>query len=244
MSRRAKAYAEVPPQELAQSAVRYAPLVRRLAFQIASRLPPNVDLDDLIQEGMMGLLDAIKRYEPRPGLNFEAYARIRITGAIYDSCRENDILPRNQRDKISELERAVHRLEQELGRSPTEQEVAQACDLTMEQYHESLDNAIGITAIDDVHESLLPASDDANPEQITAFKQMSKKLGELIHKLPERERLVIALHYQEDLSFREVAYVLDLTPGRISQLHSQAMLRIRASISADQALDATLGANR
>ena len=124
--------------------MQYVPLVRRLAFQIASRLPPNVDLDDLIQEGMMGLLDAIKRYEPRPGLNFEAYARFRITGAIYDSCRENDVLPRNQRDKLSELERAMRRLEQELGRSPTDQEVADFCELSIEQYQSLVSPAASI----------------------------------------------------------------------------------------------------
>lgn len=100
MSARKNAYAQSTALDPAESVTQYAPLVRKLAFQIASRLPPNVDLDDLIQEGMMGLLDAVKRYEPRPGLNFEAYARFRITGAIYDSCRENDILPRNQRDKL------------------------------------------------------------------------------------------------------------------------------------------------
>ena len=232
MRHQKKAYSSATT-ELHGSVMQYVPLVRRLAFQIASRLPPNVDLDDLIQEGMMGLLDAIKRYEPRPGLNFEAYARFRITGAIYDSCRENDVLPRNQRDKLSELERAMRRLEQELGRSPTDQEVADFCELSIEQYHQTLDTMVGMTAIDDVPEHLLPIADGADPSQITSFKQVSERLAQVIKTLPEKERMVVALHYQEDLSFREVAYVMDLTPGRISQIHTQAMLRIRGFLGGD-----------
>jgi RNA polymerase sigma factor for flagellar operon FliA len=233
MTPRPNAYQQSVTPDLSESVAKYAPLVRKLAFQIASRLPPNVDLDDLIQEGMMGLLDAIKRYEPRPGLNFEAYARFRITGAIYDSCRENDILPRNQRDKLSGVEKTVRRLEQELGRSPTEQEIADACELTIDQYHETLDTMVGMTAIDDVPEHLLPIAEGADPSQITSFKQIALQLSGVIKNLPEKERMVVALHYQEDLSFREVAYVMDLTPGRISQIHSQAMIRIRAVLKND-----------
>ena len=233
MSARKNAYAQSTALDPKESVTQYAPLVRRFAFQIASRLPPNVDLDDLIQEGMMGLLDAVKRYEPRPGLNFEAYARFRIIGAIYDSCRENDILPRNQRDKLSELEKAVRRLEQELGRSPTDQEIADACEISIDQYHETLDTAVGMTAIDDVPEHLLPIAEGADPSQITSFKQIAKQLAGVIKDLPEKERMVVALHYQEDLSFREVAYVMELTPGRISQIHTQAMVRIRAHLGTD-----------
>ncbi len=230
---RHNAYKQSGTAELNEMVAKYAPLVRKLAFQVASRLPPNVVLDDLIQEGMMGLLDAIKRYEPRPGLNFEAYARFRITGAIYDSCRENDILPRNQRDKLSGLEKAVRRLEQELGRTPTEQEIADACELSIEEYHQTLDAMVGMTAIDDVPEHLLPIAEGADPSQITSFKQIAQQLAGVIRELPEKERMVVALHYQEDLSFREVAYVMDLTPGRISQIHTQAMVRIRAHLGND-----------
>ena len=236
MPPRRNAYKQISDTDLGDTVSRYAPLVRKLAFQVASRLPPNVVLDDLIQEGMLGLLDAIKRYEPRPGLNFEAYARFRITGAIYDSCRENDILPRNQRDKLSAVESTIRRLEQELGRSPSEQEIADACDLTLEEFHGTLDKMIGITAIDDVPEHLLPIAEGADPSDITAYRQMAGQLSQLVRNLPEKERMVVALHYQEDLSFREVAYVMDLTPGRISQIHTQAMLRIRAQLNSSPEL--------
>ncbi|MEY4083940.1 MAG: hypothetical protein RL483_1309 [Pseudomonadota bacterium] len=231
MAKLKQPYAEALADDL-QSMIRaHTPLVRRLAYQVASRLPANVELDDLIQEGMMGLLDAIKRYKPQPGLPFESYARIRITGAIYDSCRENDILPRNQRDKLTELERATRRLEQELGRPPTEQEIAEACSLSMEEYFQTLDASVGMTAIDDVPETLLPISEEADPALITSHKQLKIQISTMLKNLPEKERLVVALHYQEDLSFREVAYVMDLTPGRISQLHTQAMVRIRGLMS-------------
>jgi RNA polymerase sigma factor for flagellar operon FliA len=231
MPPRRNAYSQLNDTDLNDTMSRYAPLVRKLAFQVASRLPPNVMLDDLIQEGMMGLLDAVKRYEPRPGLHFEAYARFRIIGSIYDSCRENDFLPRNQRDKLSALETAIRRLEQELGRSPSEQEIADACELTLDEFHDTLDKMIGITAIDDVPEHLLPIAEGADPSDITAYKQMAGQISKMIRGLPEKERMVVALHYQEDLNFREVAYVMDLTPGRISQLHTQAMLRIRALLN-------------
>ncbi len=127
----------------------------------------------------------------------------------------------------------MRRLEQELGRSPTEQEIADACELTIDQYHETLDTMVGMTAIDDVPEHLLPIAEGADPSQITSFKQIALQLSGVIKNLPEKERMVVALHYQEDLSFREVAYVMDLTPGRISQIHSQAMIRIRAVLKND-----------
>jgi RNA polymerase sigma factor for flagellar operon FliA len=231
MAKSKQPYSQVLADDLQEAIRVHTPLVRRLAYQVASRLPANVELDDLIQEGMLGLLDAIKRYKPQPGLPFESYARIRITGAIYDSCRENDILPRNQRDKLTELERATRRLEQELGRPPTEPEIAEACSLSMDEYFQTLDASVGMTAIDDVPETLLPIVEDADPALITSHKQLKIQISAMLKNLPEKERLVVALHYQEDLSFREVAYVMDLTPGRISQLHTQAMVRIRGLMS-------------
>lgn len=237
MSKARKGYAAGTADDLNDSIQKHMPLVRKLAYQIASRLPPNVQLDDLIQEGLIGLLDALKRYEPRPGLQFEAYARFRITGAIYDSCRRNDILPRNQRDRLEELEKNMLKLEQELGRSPTEQEIAASCDLSIEEYYQALDGLVGLTAIDDVPESLLPATEFDEPGALLFARQLKGKIAALLKKLPERERMVVALHYQEDLSFREVAYVMDLTPGRISQLHTQAMVRLRGLMSDEKDSD-------
>ena len=112
----------------------HLPLVKRIAHQICSRLPPNVEVDDLIQEGLTGLLDALTRYEPQANLNFEVYARTRIRGAIYDACRKNDILPRNQRDELEGLEKVTRKLEQNLGRHPSEREIADSAAMSIEAY--------------------------------------------------------------------------------------------------------------
>ncbi|MFN4960446.1 MAG: sigma-70 family RNA polymerase sigma factor, partial [Burkholderiales bacterium] len=120
-----------------------------------------------------------------------------------------------------------------LGRHPTDQEVADHCELSIDEYHQTLDTMVGMTAFDEVPEHLLPIADGADPSQINSFRQISERLAQVIKELPEKERMVVALHYQEDLSFREVATVLDLTPGRISQIHTQAMLRIRSVLGTD-----------
>ena len=209
------------------------PLVKRIAHQICSRLPPNVEVDDLIQEGLTGLLDAITRYEPQPNLAFEAYARTRIRGAIYDSCRKNDILPRNQRDELVGLEKVTRKLEQNLGRHPSEKEIASSAEITIEAYHAIMANMVHLMPLDDLSDDLLPSdADDSDPMRAVAMSQLADRIATILEGLPENEKLVFALHYQEDLSYREIAAVLDLTPGRISQLHTQAMISIRAMLGA------------
>ncbi|MEY3202208.1 MAG: hypothetical protein RIR70_1758 [Pseudomonadota bacterium] len=208
----------------------YAPLVRRIALQIAPRLPANVELDDMIQEGMTGLLDALQRYEPQPGLSFETYARMRIKGAIYDSFRRDDILPRHQRQKLKEIEEATRQLGQRLGRAPEETEIAEAAGLSIEEYFDILDNAVSICIMDELPEGIEPTDEQADPMQSVSLKEHTTRIEALLQKLPERERQVVALHYQEQLSYREIAYVMQLTPGRICQLHTQAMLRLRSGM--------------
>ena len=210
----------------------YAPMVRRIAMQVASRLPRNVQLDDLVQEGMMGLLDAINQYEPKPGASFETYAKARIRGSIYDSLREDDVIPRHVRDRLTQIERASEELRQSLGRPPEDNEIASHLGLSIEDYFAILDSAMSITVVDDE----LPDVVDESADQMKALqhKQLAARIEEKLKLLPERERMVLALHYQQDLSFREVAYVLDLTPGRISQLHTQAMIRLRGMLSKEQ----------
>ena len=141
-------------QDLGEQLKKYQPLVRRIASQIGSRLPANVMLDDLIQEGMTGLLDALQRYVPQPNQSFESYASMRIRGAIYDACRKEDILPRNQRDKLDGLEKVTQRLEQTLGRLPSEQEIAKAAGLDVNDYYQVLDSLFNVLPIDDVPENL------------------------------------------------------------------------------------------
>lgn len=217
-------------QDLGEQLKQYQPLVRKIAGHIGSRLPANVMLDDLIQEGMTGLLDALQRYKPQPNQSFEAYASMRIRGAIYDACRKEDILPRNQRDRIDELEKLTQRLTQQLGRLPSEQEVAQAAGLGMDDYHQVLDNLVNVLPIDEVPENMLPTDPFADPLEKVSGHQFLGQIVEVLKKLPEKQRLMMALHYQEDLSYREIAAVMGLTPGRISQLHTQAVIAIRAML--------------
>mgnify|MGYP003343843917 FL=1 len=209
----------------------HLPLVKRIAHQICSRLPPNVEVDDLIQEGLTGLLDALTRYEPQPNLNFEAYARTRIRGAIYDSCRKNDILPRNQRDELEGLEKVTRKLEQNLGRHPTEREIAAGAEMTIDAYFAIMANMVHLMPLDDLSDDLLPSDTDASdPMRAVAMAQLADRIATILEGLPENEQLVFALHYQEDLSYREIAQVMNITPGRISQLHTQGMVRIRSKL--------------
>ena len=163
-------------QDLGEQLKKYQPLVRRIASQIGSRLPANVMLDDLIQEGMTGLLDALQRYVPQPNQSFESYASMRIRGAIYDACRKEDILPRNQRDKIDELEKVTQRLEQSLGRLPSEQEVAKAAGLEVNDYYQVLDSLFNVLPIDDIPENLLPADLSADPLEKFSSKQFFESM--------------------------------------------------------------------
>lgn len=220
-------------KELNEALRAHAPLVRRIAYQISSRLPPNVMIDDLVQEGMAGLLDALRRYQPQPNLSFEAYARTRIRGAIYDACRRNDILPRHQRDRLSGIEKVTRTLEQQLGRPPEEAEIAAEAGMSLEEYFDVLGSDVGMSSLDSMTEGLEPVDDAADPMQIISFRQQADKLAAMLKKLPEKEALVLALHYQEELSYREIAYVMNLTAGRISQLHSQAMVRLRSTAQPD-----------
>lgn len=209
----------------------YAPLVKRIAGQIVSRLPPSVSLDDLVQEGMTGLLDALQRYRPQPNLSFEHYASFRIRGSIYDACRRNDVLPRHQRDRARELAEVSRRLTQTLGREPSEQELASEAGLSAEQFRATLDVVINIGPLDDLPESLFASSDQDDPAEQVDLLQMTEKVVAALKQLPEKQQLVVALHYEQHLSYRQIAAVIDLTPGRISQLHTQAMLRLRSLLT-------------
>jgi RNA polymerase sigma factor for flagellar operon FliA len=229
---RPRSYAASKQQDIEGQLKLHAPLVRRIAMQVASRLPRNVLLDDLIQEGMLGLLDAINRYEPKPGASFETYAKARIRGSIYDSLRDEDVIPRHVRDKLTQVERAAEELRQGLGRPPEDNEIAAHLGMSIEDYFAVLDSAMSITVVDDE----LPDVIDETADQTKALqqKQLASRIEDKLRELPERERLVLALHYQQDLSFREVAYVMELTPGRISQLHTQALVRLRGMLAKEQ----------
>jgi len=214
----------------------YQPLVRRIAAQIGSRLPSNVLLDDLIQEGMTGLLDALQRYKPQADLSFERYASMRIRGSIYDACRRNDILPRHQRHRIDLVVGITRTLEQKLGRLPNDQEVATEAGLSVEDYHALLDSHVNLTPLDQVPEDLLPTATDDDTIECIGNSQILKKIVDVLKRLPEKQQIVVALHYERQMSYREIAAVMRLTPGRISQLHTEAMIGLRALLDETQTL--------
>ena len=210
-----------------------------------ARLPSSVQVDDLIQNGMMGLLDAINRFESGMGAQFETYAAQRIRGAMLDGLRENDWLPRSLRRDFRRIELAIAQLEQEYGRAPGENELASALDMTLAEYQKMLQDARGHQLIsfedmvDDGDEDFLERhlSDDASdPSKILEDENLRQLLVQSIELLPEREKLMMALYYEQDLNLREIGDVMGVTESRVCQLHSQAVARIRARIFGEAGL--------
>lgn len=218
---------------------RFAPLVKRIAYHLMARLPSSVQVDDLIQNGMMGLLDAINRFEAGMGAQFETYAAQRVRGAMLDGLRENDWLPRSLRRDFRRIEVAVSQLEQEYGRPPGEQELADALDMTLADYQKMLQEARGHQLIsfedlvEDGDENFLERhlTDNASePSRILEDESLRQMLVQGIELLPEREKLMMALYYEQDLNLREIGEVMGVTESRVCQLHSQAVVRLRARI--------------
>jgi len=222
----------------------YAPMVRRLALQLIAKLPASVELDDLLQAGMMGLLDAVRRYRQMPEAQFETYAVTRIRGAMLDELRSQDWLPRSVRSKTKDIEQAVRRLTHRLMRPATEAEIAEEMGLELEDYRGMLEDARGVQVIH--YEDLarpygdsselaapdLPCTTNwANPLDSLMSEGLRSALIKAIEKLPERERLLLSLQFEQDLNQKEIGAVLGVTEGRVSQLRSQAVARIRAVLA-------------
>lgn len=220
----------------------YIPLVKYLVHRIASRLPQNVDLDDLINAGVIGLIDAVERYDPSKRIKFRTYAEFRIKGAIFDELRTQDILPRSWRQKIKELEEVYLKLEQRLGRTPTEEEVAEELQISLEEFHQnlhevrsinflSMDGLIDPTSADKGYlRDILMDPDERDPLEVLGLSELRELLAGAIDQLPERHRLVIALYYYEEMTMKEIAEVLGVSESRVSQIHSQALLSLRAKL--------------
>jgi len=224
----------------------YAPLVRRQALQMMARLPSSVELDDLIQAGMMGLLDAIRRYQQMADAQFETYAITRIRGSMLDELRSQDWLSRSVRSKARQIETAIAALRQRLMREPKEQEVAQELELELDEYQVLLEEASGVQVIhyedlssDEDREALARvvaadgdelAQHQENPLNLLMSHNLHQAVVEAIEALPEREKLLLSLQFEHDLNQKEIAAVMGVTEGRISQLRSQAVARIRAKL--------------
>ena len=224
---------------------RYAPLVKRIAYHLMARLPSSVQVDDLVQNGMMGLLDAINRFESGMGAQFETYAAQRVRGAMLDGLRENDWLPRSLRRDFRRIEVAVSQLEQQFGRAPSEQELANSLDMTLADYQKMLQDARGHQLIsfedlvEDGDEDFLErhlTDESSEPSKILEDQSLRQLLAQGIELLPEREKMMMALYYEQDLNLREIGAVMNVTESRVCQLHSQAVARLRARLFGDAGL--------
>ena len=219
----------------------YVPLVRRLAHHMIAKLPPNIELDDLIQVGMIGLSEALTRYEVAQGVQFETFVTQRIRGAMIDELREGDWMSRGSRKSQKEIERAVQRLEQKLGRSPLESEIAIELQMTLPDYQQLLGKVRGtqLVYLEDMH----GGADDgagfldrhvadatADPVNLLRDHRLRLSLVSAIKTLPEREQFIMSMYYENDMNLKEIAAVLEITESRVCQLHSQSIARLRAKM--------------
>ena len=214
--------------------------VKLIARRIHERLPESVSIEDLISTGTIGLIAAIDRFDPSHNVKLKTYAEYKIRGAILDSLRGLDWAPRQQRKRAKQIESAIANIEQRVHRTPTEDEIAQELGLDLEEYHEWLVEIRGVnlgslecaSADDEGHDLLRYISDDEDnwPSRLLEKSELQRLLAEAIEKMPSTEKIVLSLYYQEELTLREIAKVVNLHESRVSQLKSQGILRLRAYI--------------
>ncbi len=229
--------------------VTYAPLVKYVAGRLGSGLPAHVDDEDLVSYGLLGLIGAIERYDPERDVKFETYAIARIRGAIIDELRALDWVPRSVRSRARDIERAIAELEAKLARVPTDEEIAAKLGLTTEELDESL-SEIGrssIAALDELwtisgtsgdQVALIDTIEDPeapDPQGSLSQTELREAIADAIARLPEREKLVVTLYYYEELTLREIGEVLGVTESRVSQLHTKAILRLKARLAGSTA---------
>jgi RNA polymerase sigma factor for flagellar operon FliA len=228
----------------------YAPLVKYVAGRLGSGLPAHVDENDLVSYGLLGLIGAIERFDPNRDIKFETYAIARIKGSIIDELRAMDWVPRSIRSRARDIERAIGELERKLMRAPTDEEISEKLGVTVDELNDSL-SEIGrssIAALDELwtissgeggdQVALIDTIEDTQgpePQSELAQTELKEALGEAIARLPEREKLVVTLYYYEELTLREIGEVLGVTESRVSQLHTKAILRLKARLAGSPA---------
>ena len=221
----------------------HAPLVRRIAHHMIAKLPPNVEVDDLIQVGMIGLAEALSRFEAAQGVQFETFASQRIRGAMLDELRGSDWMSRSSRKSQKDIEKALHRVEQRLGRSPLESEIAAELGVSLEEYQSLLGKVRGTQLVyledmqygDDGDDGFLDrhvADASADPLALLRDQRLRGALIDAINALPEREQYIMGMYYEHDMNLKEIAAVLGVTESRVCQLHSQAIARLRTKMRA------------
>lgn len=232
----------VDPKVKDEIIIEYAPLIKFIAQKIASRLPSNVELDDLISCGVIGLMDAIEKFDPTRDNKFKTYAEFRVRGAILDELRAQDWVPRSIREKAKLVERAYSKLESELGRPATDEEMCAELKVSQDEFYDLLNKSksVSLLNIDDsaafnrgdkkLMAGLMEESRSSNPFSAVSYKNSRDKIKEGIMALPEKQRLVLSLYYYEDLNLKEIGQVLDVTESRVSQLHTQAILKLKGKL--------------
>ncbi|MFC7300868.1 RNA polymerase sigma factor FliA [Cognatiluteimonas weifangensis] len=233
----AAAYRAQSNADAAQIVERHAELVRRIAHHLAARLPSSVEVDDLIQAGMLGLIEAARNFQADQGASFETYASIRIRGAMIDEIRRGDWVPRSVHRRYRDVVAATREVEQRTGRAATAQQVAAALGVSLADYHAMLEDAARgqLLSLDEQIEDhdgepRFARHDGLTPQR--AFEDLAFRgaLGEAIAGLPEREQLVLSLYYEQEMNLREIGAVLKVSESRVCQIHGQAMLRLRARL--------------
>jgi RNA polymerase sigma factor for flagellar operon FliA len=217
----------------------HMPLVKRLAHQMKAKLPPSVEVDDLVQAGMIGLLDAINRYEENHGAQFETYAVLRIRGAMLDELRSSDWMPRSTRQNMRKVEAAMEALQQRLGRPASESEIAKSLKMSLADYQDMLGDSGGHQLVyyedfhdEDGNDSFLDryAVDDDDPLRSLLDTGFRQAVIDAIDNLPPREKMLMGLYYEEELNLKEIGAVMGVSESRVSQLHTQAVSRLRAAL--------------
>lgn len=220
--------------------IHYLPLVRYIASKLAGRCGKFLEYEDMVSFGVVGLIDALTRYDPHKNIKFESYASLRIKGAILDALRNQDVFTRSQREKLNKIENLYITLENKLGREVTEEEIAQELEISLEELEKFFQeiSPLMLLSLDDSRyleynselKELIEDRRTKTPLEEIELKEMRKLLEEAIEKLTQREREVLALYYYEDLTFKEISEVLGISEGRVSQLHTQAIVKLRGKL--------------